>query len=598
MKHDQSAASMVTGVGELVHTAYNLRNELVGAREPNASLPTSYGAHFGNTDPEGFWVTGGQSTDGVGNALPSEADWIYASLCSAHLEEVHQWGPGEGVEDRLFLTNEEWTLLADDPASYVGLSAHVVDTATKTAYAAGVFTMGGFEKIVEIKSGHKDYTAWAISGYNGHFGDYPTLVQKRNDAYGKRTDGMPYVKPKNIVPTRVFVGKKGLNEKGEIADDFLSRNGLRFGQLYGFATNIELDRDPWHKANYKGATVKGGFYPVDWKWTGEVKSFEHDGSFAFQDHPVGAPADFEFWTALGPNTEGKKTEHVSPSHNGKSAYSQTSTAGYIGEYDLTALGETLGALKGNDMPAVLDATYFLYQGETPVNGIIDLGGKGIRADGKDQTFMTDSSTTHATFEDVDGYEVILAADGRYSIICEDGGNVFGERLFIAELTGGDTPMDYKFIAQAGGKKNTRALNKVGIPAGTAGKPNSNEFSGTADLSSMLLKDAKGAFKMLATDSGFTKHVLESEVKINDKVLLVGLQAHNLNEGVISAMGAGTHAARTRAAAYTQYARLSSACPLLALCLPSACLPSASLTTLLCFSRHTHARTQIAVASGF
>jgi hypothetical protein len=43
--------------------------------------------------------------------------------------------------------------------------------------------------------------------------------------------------------------------------------------------------------------------------------------------------------------------------------------------------------------------------------------------------------------------------------------------------------------------------------------------------------------MLATDSGFTKHVLESEVKINDKVLLVGLQAHNLNEGVISAMSA-------------------------------------------------------------
>ena len=86
------------------------------------------------------------------------------SLCAAHLEEKHQWGPGIGVEDDLFITNEEWTstprlelkppdntdaragpaAYASGPhvgtvyvggSDYTGIPAHVVDLATQDACA-------------------------------------------------------------------------------------------------------------------------------------------------------------------------------------------------------------------------------------------------------------------------------------------------------------------------------------------------------------------------------------------------------------------------------------------------------------------------------
>ena len=80
------------------------------------------------------------------------------SLCSAHLEEKHQWGAGIGVEDDLFLTNEEWTSYKDG-APYTGIPGHAIELATMRMYAVGVFTLGGFEKIVEVNCGHPDYVA-------------------------------------------------------------------------------------------------------------------------------------------------------------------------------------------------------------------------------------------------------------------------------------------------------------------------------------------------------------------------------------------------------------------------------------------------------
>lgn len=78
-----------------------------------------------------------------------ESDWFFQSLCSAHLEEKHQWGEGMGVEDDLFITNEEWSNFELDK-EFVGLSAHILDLDTKSLYATGSLTNGGFEKIAEI----------------------------------------------------------------------------------------------------------------------------------------------------------------------------------------------------------------------------------------------------------------------------------------------------------------------------------------------------------------------------------------------------------------------------------------------------------------
>jgi len=43
------------------------------------------------------------------------------SLCSSHLEEKHQWGPGIGLEDDMYITNEEWNTYAVN-SSFVGIS--------------------------------------------------------------------------------------------------------------------------------------------------------------------------------------------------------------------------------------------------------------------------------------------------------------------------------------------------------------------------------------------------------------------------------------------------------------------------------------------
>lgn len=115
MEEDYPASNMVKGMGELITKAYNLKGELVGPR--NHSGPTTVGAHYSNTDAAGNYVVA---------KSPSRADWLMQSLCSAHLELKHQWGPGIGTEDNLFITPEEWMDYVPDVESFVGLSAHVV----------------------------------------------------------------------------------------------------------------------------------------------------------------------------------------------------------------------------------------------------------------------------------------------------------------------------------------------------------------------------------------------------------------------------------------------------------------------------------------
>ena len=267
MSHGESAEGMVKDAGNLIESVYNLKGNLVEKRSEDGCTEHP---HYSNTDPDGC----GMWTDIMNTDSPTDADWLMQSLCSAHLEEKHQWGSGLGVEDDLFITNEEWTRFVTG-SNYTGIPAHVIDIATKTSYATGVFTLGGFEKIVELNCGHPDYVCFSPSGYNGAFSvedDNGTEAARKN-AMGKRPDGTDYVFPQNIVPARLWVGKKGYNAKGEAANDFLSRNGLSYGQLYGFATNdaaAAASRDAWHKvaSRSNGDTVSGAFYPIDWQWDG------------------------------------------------------------------------------------------------------------------------------------------------------------------------------------------------------------------------------------------------------------------------------------------------------------------------------------------
>ena len=95
-------------------------------------------------------------------------------------------------------------------------------------------------------------------------------------------------------------------------------------------------------------------------------------------------------------------------------------------------------------------------------------------------------------------------------------------------------MTYYFIAMSGGDDNTRIKNKVAVPAGSAGSPNTHEFSGVIDISGMLAKDASGKY-IASAGNGHSKRVAEAKVPIDEKMIAFGLQAHSINQGVISAL---------------------------------------------------------------
>lgn len=178
-----------------------------------------------------------------------------------------------------------------------------------------------------------------------------------------------------------------------------------------------------------------------------------------------------------------------------------------------------------------------------------LNGAGQLPDGKNATLNWDDAKGDGkvTFEDIDGLELFEAADGNmYVMIQEDSGNDYGERMFISsalehEADGED--LTYYFVAMSGGKSNTRQLAGVGAIEGTAchdGEKylaDSHEFSGLFDLSGLLHKNEDGSFSMSAADTGVAKHMSNKMVDINDKYILVGLQAGNLACGVIGAFQA-------------------------------------------------------------
>jgi hypothetical protein len=552
MNNGKSAADMVKGSGNLITDLYNLKGNKVDKR---AASGCTANPHYSVTDPNGCnngWTTIMQ------RAAPERADWLMQSLCSAHLEERHQWGGSMGVEDSLFITNEEWTSYQSG-SDYTGLPAHVIDLATGSSYATGVFTLGGFEKIVEFNCGHADYVCFSPSGYNGNFGVSSTAEAARKNAIGTRPDGTNYVFTKYVVPSRVYIGVKGRNATGQVATDFLSRNGLAYGKVYGFATNVAQTtggryQEDWHKnIAVNGDTVAGGFYPIDWQWDGQVRSFMYDGSWAFQHK---TSDNLYFWNQGGSSpgstfeTYGScKTEHNSPDPYGGPRYLQTSTCGYMGIYDLPNVTALLTAAKaaGTWFPAKIDSVYTALQGERDITAQVKLGGKGKSANGNDQRYMVDSSSGadagpgggKNTFEDIDGVEWIAAAgttDG-YIIIQEDGGNYFGERTFLSKVRTDGTPMSYYLIAMSGGRLNTRMLANVGVPAGTNDgnwASSAHEFAGSMDLSGMLAKDASGNWRATA-GVGATKRQVERTIPINNKTIAFGLQAHQLTAGIVRAM---------------------------------------------------------------
>ena len=116
---------------------------------------------------------------------------------------------------------------------------------------------------------------------------------------------------------------------------------------------------------------------------------------------------------------------------GTTSFIQTSTCGYFGHLYVDGVKEALEGASGS-FPDSFDARYYVYQGETDVTSLIQLGGKGQYTEGRDATRNWDSTDGEGkvTFEDIDGFEVIEDNGKLYGMIQEDSGNKLGERMFI------------------------------------------------------------------------------------------------------------------------------------------------------------------------
>lgn len=322
--------------------------------------------------------------------------------------------------------------------------------------------------------------------------------------------------------------------------------------MYGFAIDMSADgptgglfRDDFHKPRENGAKVEGKFVAINWQWDGTVENFRHDGAWDFQlPVPGYEGTDVTWWNSGSLNESGSKTEHLSPdTRPGQTAFIQGSTAGYFGHYYIHDVVEALNG--SGEFPSEIDSTYYVYQGENDITGQIDLNGDGLYNVVPECYNLTSALSNcdkdysvKNTFEDIDGLEVIAAKEGLYVVIQEDSGNDLGERMFISstlEHEDDGKELTYHFMAMSGGKYNTRMSQMVGIPSTSSGGGGSHEFSGVIDLSGMLAK--KGNKFAIKAHDGAAKREAELEVPINDKLIALGLQAHNLRDGVVAAFQA-------------------------------------------------------------
>lgn len=199
--------------------------------------------------------------------------------------------------------------------------------------------------------------------------------------------------------------------------------------------------------------------------------------------------------------------------------------------------ETLTSADGG-LPDTFEGNYFVYQGELDVVNQIELGGKGQYINGTDATMNYDNpESPRTTFEDIDGFEVIEGTDGQlYAILQEDSGNSFGERMFISKLEHkrDRKELTYYFVAMSGGKHNTRIASQVSIPKGSWSRATGHEFSGVFDMSGFFAKGDDGEYIVMASHTGASKRKADRSIGINDKLIMVNVQAHTQAGGVFAA----------------------------------------------------------------
>lgn len=523
LSNDTAAADMVRGSGHLYNTIYNVFGDEV--------LPKADGGVWGNqTRADGTLVEFAPAMQ------LTEADFFVNSYCGAYYEVANKYGEGIGFADDVWLTAEEWNIqemfdVTDsegnlvesliDTADTMGLASVVVDIANKVAYTAPALGQSGYEKLLPINPGHPDYVAIVLSGYNFD------------------------VEP---APMAIYIGRKGLDANGQPLaadasqrDQFLARNGLLYGKIYGMAVAndayadlgiAEIDTsvrmlDAYMADENAPDTFDAAFVPTSYQWGGwdAPVAVRETEVFKWQD-AAEQPAGHTYFVG------DSKTEHpaVDPDPSKHRWVQNLSQAGGILAVEMPTLADALAAA-GGELPEMLTAsatrTLPAYDGSLT----LEIGNKGIKHGGEG---------THATWEDGtartvqnDGLMWVKASDADVLLVDEDSGNDYGDRKYALVLDTQTmqlaTPGTGYFLAMAGGSNNPRGMSGVSAYGGTNVRAKASEFSGTWPVTALVARKADGSFYTADELAGMGIQEVTGSLPINEQTF-IGVVQHSGDSG--------------------------------------------------------------------
>ena len=526
-----AASEMVKGSGILFNKAYNLFGERV---TPKNSDPSDLGAKWGNqTTPSGTIVEFEKPL--------SEADFFFHSFCGAWYEPANRYGEDIGFVDDVWLTAEEWVISSafnseDGNLGHaianetMGLAATVTDIKNKTLYSVPALGTTGYEKMMPLNPGTEEYQVMVMAGYNhGH----------------------------EPAPLKIYIGRKGYDAEGNKItsdhnerDQFLGRNGLLWGQLYGQAISnktieeLGLSND----ANKNGLfdehifdeyltnaaapdTFKGRFYPTSFQWGGwDEPTAVGDQEMFLWERPEEQPRNGKFKFFQGD----AKTEHPAVDPSGKARWFQNMTdeGGLMG-FDIKNISKQLTSNPDKDNNLLPD--FLKFKGVRTIAAVdgaltIDVGGEGLAHVGE----LNPNGDLTASMHVEKQVNKTVAPDGLYwakgsdgpgvLILDEDSGNDYGERKFALPINENmqlRDPATGYLLATAGGKLNPRQL------AGAAALPGSSwlaedgnsgqgaEFSGSWDITGLVAKKDDGSFYTKEELSGTGLDSIQNAIPIED-----------------------------------------------------------------------------------
>ena len=468
-------------------------------------------------------------------------------------------GEGVGFEDDVWLTAEEWDIgFAFAPGAAgdgianatMGLAPTVTDINNGILYTAPALGQTGYEKMMPINPEVEEFQVMVMAGYN--HGQEPA-------------------------PLKIFVGRKGYDAEGnEITDEhserdqFLGRNGLLYGKLYGQAISnktarkLDVDLDANGNGVYDDHAMdayltnvhapdnfKGRFLPTSYQWGGwDEPTAVQDTEMFLWERPEEQHGKFKFFNG------DSKAEHVAGDPGGSASWFQNMTdegalMGFKIKKIRKQLEETLE--DGEMLPEFLK--YKAVRTVAAVDGAltIETGGEGLAHVGSKNPDGTLDASTHVE----KGVSKMVAPDGLHwvkgpggndvLIVDEDSGNDYGERKYALPidkktLTLRDEATGYH-LAVAGGKLNPRQLAGAAALPGTSweidGVTNYGqgaEFSGSWDVTAITARKEDGSFYTKEELSGTGLDAIQNAIPIEDHLYQGVVQYRGESAGQVEEVG--------------------------------------------------------------